>query len=124
MIRSGTRQADRVGRPIASEYLREDAANVAPFLRRLKYGNDDEKRSYTKIVEAIRRGGNIPCAMNAANEAAVKAYLEDRIGFYDIPEIIGKTMAETPFIGVPSLEDIFATNEAAYAVAEEKIARK
>ena len=74
--------------------------------------------------EAIRRGGNIPCAMNAANEAAVKAYLEDRIGFYDIPDIIGKTMAETPFIGAPSLEDIFATNEAAYAVAEEKIALK
>ena len=74
--------------------------------------------------EAIRRGGNIPCAMNAANEAAVKAYLEDRIGFYDIPEIIGKTLAETPFIGAPSLDDIFATNEAAYAVAEEKIALK
>ncbi len=37
-----------------NEYLREDAANVASFLRRLKYGSDDEKRSYMKIVEAIR----------------------------------------------------------------------
>ena len=69
--------------------------------------------------EAIGRGGNIPCAMNAANEAAVKAFLEDRIRFYDIPEVIAKTMAGTPFIAQPSLDDIFATNDAAYTAAGE-----
>ena len=74
--------------------------------------------------EAVRRGGNIPCAMNAANEAAVKAFLEDRIRFYDIPEVIAGTMAETPYITKPSLEDIFATNDAALAAAEKRIARK
>ena len=74
--------------------------------------------------EAVRRGGNIPCAMNAANEAAVKAFLEDRIRFYDIPEVIAGTMAETPYIAKPSLEDIFATNDAAFAAAEKRIARK
>ena len=71
--------------------------------------------------EAVGRGGNIPCALNAANEAAVKAFLEDRIGFYDIPDIIGKIMAQTPYIAKPSLEDIFETNDAAYAAAERMI---
>ena len=70
--------------------------------------------------EAIRRGGNIPCAMNAANEVAVKAFLEDRIRFYDIPDIIAKTMAETPFIPEPVLEDIFATHEAACDAARQE----
>ena len=71
--------------------------------------------------EAAGRGGNIPCALNAANEAAVKAFLEDRIGFYDIPDIIGKIMAQTPYIAKPSLEDIFETNDVAYAAAERMI---
>ena len=66
---------------------------------------------------AIGRGGNIPCAMNAANEAAVAAYLQDKIGFYDIPDTISRVMAAIPYIGNPSLEDIFATNEEAYKMA-------
>ena len=95
-------------------------------IRRLTFEEPDREKfpCLGLAFEAVRRGGNIPCAMNAANEAAVKAYLEDRIRFYDISEVIAGTMAETPFIGEPSLDDIFATNEAAYAAAEEKIARK
>ncbi len=68
--------------------------------------------------DAIGRGGNIPCAMNAANEAAVGAYLKDRIGFYTIPETIARIMDRIPFIGQPSLEDIFATHEAAFQMAQ------
>ena len=71
--------------------------------------------------DAIGRGGNIPCAMNAANEAAVAAYLKDRIRFYDIPAVISSVMDSTPFVEEPSLEDIFATHEAAYALAEQKL---
>ncbi len=95
-------------------------------IRRLTFEEPDRENfpCLGLAFEAIRRGGNIPCAMNAANEAAVKAYLEDRIRFYDISEVIAGTMAETPFIGEPSLDDIFATNEAAYAAAEKRIARK
>jgi 1-deoxy-D-xylulose-5-phosphate reductoisomerase len=95
-------------------------------IRRLTFEEPDREKfpCLGLAFEAVRRGGNIPCAMNAANEAAVKAYLEDRIRFYDISEVIAGTMAETPYIGEPSLDDIFATNEAAYAAAEEKIARK
>ncbi len=67
---------------------------------------------------AIGRGGNIPCAMNAANEAAVAAYLKDRIGFYDIPRTISRVMDSIGYIENPSLEDIFATHEEAYRMAE------
>ena len=71
--------------------------------------------------DAIGLGGNVPCAMNAANEAAVAAYLEDRIGFYDIPAIIANVMAEIPFIGEPSLEAVFATHEEAFRKAQERL---
>ena len=66
--------------------------------------------------EAMRRGGNIPCAMNAANEAAVAAYLQDRIRFYDIPEIISRVMDGVNFVAEPSLDDIFATHDQALSL--------
>ncbi|MBE6252603.1 MAG: 1-deoxy-D-xylulose-5-phosphate reductoisomerase [Bacteroidales bacterium] len=71
--------------------------------------------------DAIGRGGNIPCAMNAANEAAVAAYLKDRIRFYDIPEVIASVMEDTAFVAQPSLEDIFATHEQAFGQAQRRI---
>ena len=64
--------------------------------------------------DAIRRGGNIPCVMNAANEAAVAAYLGEKIAFYDIPDLIAACMDATPFIGAPSADDILDTNKTAY----------
>ena len=71
--------------------------------------------------EAIRRGGNIPCALNAANEAVVAAYLHDRIGFYDMSEIVGECMAGAEFVADPSADDIFATNDEVFARANELI---
>ena len=75
----------------------------------------------TLAFEAIGRGGNIPCALNAANEAAVAAYLEDRIGFYDIASVASDVLASTDFVAEPSLDDIFATNGEAYARARSLI---
>lgn len=71
--------------------------------------------------EAIKRGGNIPCALNAANEAVVAAYLRDRIGFYDMSEIVGECMAGADFAANPSVDDIFATNDEVFARANELI---
>ncbi|MEE3463048.1 MAG: 1-deoxy-D-xylulose-5-phosphate reductoisomerase [Candidatus Cryptobacteroides sp.] len=73
---------------------------------------------------AISKGGNIPCAMNAANEAANKAYRNAEIAFYDIPEIISEVMAGTAFIAKPSLDDILETDREAFARAKEIIGRK
>ena len=67
--------------------------------------------------DAIGRGGNIPCALNAANEAAVAAFLQDRIGFYDIASVVRDVLACTEFVADPTLDDIFATNEEAFARA-------
>ena len=74
--------------------------------------------------EAIRRGGNIPCAMNAANEAAVAAFLQDRIRIYDIPEVISKCMSGAEFVATPTLDDIFATNDEIYRRAVEMCVEK
>jgi 1-deoxy-D-xylulose 5-phosphate reductoisomerase len=71
---------------------------------------------------AMERGGNIPCVLNAANEAAVAAYLHDRIPFYGISDVVGECMEEFPFTAKPSLEDIFTTNKEAYNLAQRKIA--
>lgn len=72
--------------------------------------------------EAIRKGGNVPCAMNAANEAAVAAFLKDGIRFYDIPEIISACMAGVNFVEKPTVEDLLSTNAEVYRVAAEMCA--
>lgn len=71
--------------------------------------------------EAIARGGNAPCALNAANEAAVTAYLNGRIGFYDITDIVSKCLKGMSFVEKPSLDDIYATNDEIYAAAQQLI---
>ena len=67
--------------------------------------------------EALRRGGNAPCALNAANEVAVAAYLKDLISFYDIAKIGERALAGVDFVADPSLDDIFATNRATAELA-------
>lgn len=67
--------------------------------------------------KAIERGGNIPCAMNAANEAAVECFLSGKIKFTQIVKIIEETIKETLFIKEPSLEEIFETDKTAYKTA-------
>ena len=88
------------------------------------YAPDREKFPALDLAyESLAKGGNMACIMNAANEAAVAAYLKDEIGFYDITDIVAETMAGSEFVADPSLETIFRTNEAAYAKAAE-LARK
>ena len=72
--------------------------------------------------ESLAKGGNMACIMNAANEAAVAAFLKGKIGFYEITDVVGKCMAEGPFIKDPDLDAIFRTNEEAYRQATEIIA--
>ena len=71
--------------------------------------------------EAIARGGSAACAMNAANEVAVAAFLAGGIGFYDIPRIIRNVMDSHSYIENPSLEDIFSTDRECRAMATEMI---
>lgn len=68
--------------------------------------------------DAIKRGGNVPCALNAANEVTVAAYLKGLIGFYDIARINEKCMLGMNFAADPSLEDIFLTNKEIATIAD------
>ena len=70
---------------------------------------------------AFRRGGNIPCVLNAANEVAVKAFLEGQISFYGISDLIEHCLNGAAFVAEPSLEDIFETHEQTIRIAQELI---
>ena len=61
--------------------------------------------------DAIRAGGNVPCALNAANEIAVAAFLSDKIRFVDMPVVVGKAVARNSFVANPSYDDLIATNK-------------
>jgi 1-deoxy-D-xylulose-5-phosphate reductoisomerase len=73
--------------------------------------------------EALDKGGNMACIMNAANEAAVAAFLQEKIGFYDITDIVAECMNGAEFAASPDLESIFETNDAVLARASELIGR-
>ena len=67
-------------------------------------------RNLGLAIEALNKGGNLPCVMNAANEIAVYAFLRNRIGFLDMTDVIEKTMQKVSFIGAPSLEQYFESD--------------
>ncbi|MCH5226717.1 MAG: 1-deoxy-D-xylulose-5-phosphate reductoisomerase [Muribaculaceae bacterium] len=69
--------------------------------------------------DAIKKGGNMPCILNAANEVAVKAFLEEKIRFTRMPELVKYTMGNTPFVVEPNLSQIIETNSEAVKIAKE-----
>jgi 1-deoxy-D-xylulose-5-phosphate reductoisomerase len=64
-------------------------------------------RNLGLATEALQKGGNTACVLNAANEIAVWAFLKNRIGFLDITAVVEKAMAKIDFIEKPSLQDYF-----------------
>ena len=72
--------------------------------------------------QAIRKGGNMPCILNAANEVANLAFRNDRISFTRIPQILEYAMQNATFIASPTLEDYFLTDKQARMLAESFIA--
>lgn len=71
--------------------------------------------------EAIRKGGNMPCILNAANEIANAAFRKDKIGFTQIAEIISQTMETATFMAEPTLETYFETDIEARRIADSLI---
>lgn len=63
-------------------------------------------RCIALAYEAMKKGGNQPCIMNAANEVAVEAFLSEKISFTGIPDLIGQCMYQLSFINKPTLEDL------------------
>jgi 1-deoxy-D-xylulose-5-phosphate reductoisomerase len=78
-------------------------------------------RNLTLAIEALNKGGNLPCVLNAANEIAVYAFLRNRLGFLEMTDIIEKTMEKVSFIDKPSLEDYFDSDGEARNYAADLI---
>ena len=71
--------------------------------------------------DALARGGNIPCVVNAANEICVAAFLNDRIKFTEMPRLIERAMNEAQYILKPTLEDYLETDKEVRRMVEEWI---
>ena len=71
--------------------------------------------------EALFKGGNLPCVLNAANEIAVYAFLRNRIGFLDMTDVIERTMEKIPFVKAPSLEEYYESDGEARSYAASLI---
>ena len=81
----------------------------------------DKFPALSLAYESLEKGGNMACIMNAANEAAVAAFLQERIGFYDITSVVRDCMDGVDFVADPDLDTIFATNKEAFIKAGELI---
>ncbi|HRG91870.1 MAG TPA: 1-deoxy-D-xylulose-5-phosphate reductoisomerase [Chitinophagaceae bacterium] len=95
-------------RRIKNDFPRYDFKKVST----LSFEEPDTKtfRNLALATEALNKGGNLPCIMNAANEIAVFAFLRNRINFLDMTNVIEKTMESIPFIAQPSLEEYFESD--------------
>jgi 1-deoxy-D-xylulose-5-phosphate reductoisomerase len=73
--------------------------------------------------EAAQSGGTAPCVLNAANEVAVHAFLEGRLRFLEIPEVIERTLSELPAEPVRAFESLYEADRRARALAGEAVAK-
>jgi len=71
--------------------------------------------------QAMEKGGNMPCILNAANEVAVAAFLKDEIGFLSIPQLIEQTMDRVAFVEKPALQNLFDTDLESRRVAKRLV---
>ena len=78
-------------------------------------------RNLALAFEAMKKGGNMPCILNAANEVAVETFLNNQIGFLDIPNIIESCMLNTSFIQKPDMDDYIETDKIVRIKAKEFI---
>jgi 1-deoxy-D-xylulose-5-phosphate reductoisomerase len=68
-------------------------------------------RNLALAYEALNRGGNMPCVLNAANEVAVAEFLKDNIGFLEMSDLVERCMAKMDYIKSPSYEDYVYTDK-------------
>jgi 1-deoxy-D-xylulose-5-phosphate reductoisomerase len=78
-------------------------------------------RNLALSIDALNKGGNLPCVMNAANEIAVYAFLKNRIGFLEMTDLIEKTMDHVSFIEKPTLDEYIESDGEARSFAADVI---
>ncbi len=96
------------GRRAQTSFPRADLTQIGQLT--FEKPDTDKFPCLSLAFEASKRGGNVPCIMNAANEIAVAAFLQNKIAFTQIPIIIEKAMNKMSFIEKPTYEDYVQTN--------------
>lgn len=101
----------------ATDYKRVDF----PLIGQLEFERPDQEkfRNLALAYEAMEKGGNMPCILNAANEIAVASFLQDKISFLGMSDMIAYTMAHASFIMQPDYEDYVQTDAQARRIASE-----
>lgn len=104
---------------LKSDFPRFDFLNY-PSLT-FEQADTDTFRNLALAYSAMEKGGNAPCILNAANEVAVEAFLNDRVGFLQMSDVLDNCLAKTTFVAKPSYEDYVATDTEARKLALELI---
>ena len=92
-------------------------------LKNLSFFEPDLKKfpHLSAAIEAIKTGGTAPCALNAANEIAVDAFLKKKIKFLDMIKIVEKSLENFTFVQIPKLEDYLSVDKETRSIASELI---
>ncbi|MFC3878617.1 1-deoxy-D-xylulose-5-phosphate reductoisomerase [Algoriphagus namhaensis] len=106
---------------LKSDFERFDFAKYAS----LDFEAPDLKtfRNLQLAYDALDRGGNAPCILNAANEIVVDAFLKDQVGFLEMSELIEEALHKTEFLASPSLEDYIHTDQRAREITKELLTK-
>lgn len=80
-------------------------------------------RNLGLAFDAMHKGGNMPCVLNAANEAVVQAFLEDRVGFLQMSDVIESCLSRMPFIKNPTVEDYRQCDTETRLLAKELLSK-
>ena len=81
----------------------------------------DTFKNLALAYKAMEKGGNAPCVLNAANEIAVEAFLNNKIGFLNMFDLIGNCLEKTNFVKSPSLNDLIESNKEARQIAKSML---
>lgn len=106
---------------VNSDFGRVDFCRYAT----LTFEEPDRKtfRNLQLACDAMVKGGNMPCILNAANEVAVAAFLQERLSFTGMPALIEETMERVSFVATPDLDDYVLTDRESRRIAEELIVK-
>lgn len=99
--------------------------NFADFPN-LSFEQADKKtfRNLALAFDALNKGGNMPCVINAANEVVVAEFLNNRLGFLQMSDVIENCMAEIPFVDQPTLDDYLETDRQTRVYAQDLVTKK
>ncbi|MBF6628506.1 MAG: 1-deoxy-D-xylulose-5-phosphate reductoisomerase [Proteiniphilum sp.] len=106
------------------ERLKSDVRPLDFFeLSQLTFEKPDSNKfpNLNFAYEAVRRGGNMPCILNAANEVAVQLFLEEQIGYRQMSHLIEETMQKASFVQSPTLDDYLLTDAQAREIAMQQL---